>query len=150
MSGVPDDLTVEFGPLERRGMLLGVSGPSLTAVGDGEGAGLLLLLAGGSGALVVALAAMGVGIVLAFLPVQAAPLAEWVTLVVAYGGGAVTGRLSWRSGTPRAGVRLDGRPAAPVSLPEPLARARTRIVAVPWLDRTVGVLIEGPLALGEL
>ncbi|MGH8894735.1 MAG: SCO6880 family protein, partial [Actinomycetes bacterium] len=151
MTATQEDLTVEFGALEQRGLLLGVSGASLTtaAVGVVTGIGLLFVVGGSSG-LLGALSVMVAAGVVAFLPVHGNPLAEWVLLLIRYLARAASGRASWRSGTPTAGVRSDRAHVWPVQLPEPLRQARTRVVATPYVDGDVGVILDGQLVIGVL
>ena len=150
-STTQDEMTVEFGALEQRGLLLGVSGASLATAAAGVLTCLLMLfvVGGGAGLMAAIVALAGAG-VLAFVPVHGNPLAEWLGLLVRYLARAVTGRTSWRSGTPSAGVRANRRRSHPVELPEPLRQSRTRVVGTPYVEGDVGVILDGPLAIGVL
>jgi hypothetical protein len=176
-----DGLSVEFGPLERRGVLLGVSGPSLAAIAAGLPVAFGCLFAlGGSAGVLAAAAVLGAALAFALAPLRGATAAEWAVLVTGYLWRVATGRSSWRSATPTTGIlavppaeaatlALSGRsprrgarpsprasttariPAAvSVDLPAELARARTRVVAVPWGDAAAGVILDGGLAVGVL
>src|SRR5215213_2091672 len=106
-----EGLSVEFGPLERRGVLLGVSGPSLAAIA----AGLLvafgcLFALGGSAGVLAAAALLGAALAFALAPLRGATAAEWAVLVTGYLWRVATGRSSWRSATPTTGI-LAVRPA---------------------------------------
>jgi hypothetical protein len=144
-----EEFSVEFGPLEQRGVLLGISAPSLGCAAVGVGSGLVLLFTvGGTAGLFGALIAMVAGLAVALVPVQGTPLAEWILVLGGFLARTAAGRAAWRSHSPSAGTRARG--ATFVDLPEPLRRARTRVVAVPFLDRQVGVIVDGPLAIGVL
>jgi len=140
-----DDLTVEFGPLEQRGILLGVSAPSLVCVGVGVAVGLAALFGvGGALGLLAAVAVIATGLALAFVPVQGSSMAESAATILGYAGRVGTGRTAWRSADPASGRRdID-------DLPAPLRRTKTRVVSAPHLDTTVGVILDGPWAIGVL
>jgi hypothetical protein len=84
---------VEFGPLERRGVLLGISGPSLAAIaGSLPVAFGCLFAAGGTGGVLAAAAVLGAGLGFALAPLRGATAAEWAVLVTGYLFRVVTGR----------------------------------------------------------
>ena len=121
---------VEFGPLEQRGLLLGVSGPSLAVAAAGVAAGLAALFTvGGLTGLLGALTVMVLAFGAAFLPVAGARPAEWAALIAGYTARRLTRHSSFRSQAPTAGAV--GRGEVSVDLPAPLRRIRTRIASVP-------------------
>src|SRR5262245_25682169 len=88
----------QFGPLERRGVLLGLQGGQLATLGSGGALALLALhaVSGPSGALLAA------GLVLsaipaALLPIDGRPLEAWLPLLAAYGLRRLRGRRRLRS-----------------------------------------------------
>ena len=126
---VPDDVTVEFGPLEERGVLLGVSAPSMAAIGGGVLAGLAaLFLIGGTVGLLLAVALIAGGLVLGFVPLHGTRLADWAVVVVGFLARRTTGKHVWRSTAPQTGW-VPTRPA-PLPLPAALAASRTRVANV--------------------
>lgn len=146
---LPDDVTVEFGPLEERGVMLGVSGPSLAAIGGGVLAGLTALFwLGGTVGLLLAVGLMAAGLAAAFVPLQGTRVADWAVIVTGYLARRSTGRHAWRSTAPQTGW-VPARPSIP-ALPVPLARARTRVASVTLADRRVGVILDGGHAIGVL
>jgi hypothetical protein len=88
----------QFGPLERRGVLLGLSGGQLAALG---GAGALALLAlhvlPGTWAGVMPCAIALAGGTAALLPVAGRPLEAWLPLVAGYGWRRLRGRCRFSS-----------------------------------------------------
>jgi membrane protein implicated in regulation of membrane protease activity len=145
-----EGLTVEFGPLEQRGVLLGVSGPGIALIAASIPLCLVCLLVGsGALGLVVGVAALSVGVAGALVQVRGATSAEWALVLLAYLWRAVTGRRQWASGAPTLG-RHSAREDSVADLPMALRRARMRIVGVPWGDRVVGIVIDGNLAIGVL
>ena len=148
MTAAEEEFVVEFGPLEQRGLLLGVSGPSLAVAAAGVAAGLAALFTvGGLTGLLGALTVMVLASGAAFLPVAGAPAAEWAALIGAYTTRLLTRRTSFRSHAPTGGT-VAGRVG--VDLPAPLRRNRTRIAAVPFGGSQAGVIIDGDLAIGVL
>ena len=146
------ELTVEFGPLEARGILLGISGASLMTLAFAAAVALgALFLGGGGRGLLVAVCCLVAGGVAALTPVRGATISDWAGLVLTYTGRVLLGRRSWRSSSPTQGTctarRHDTRLA---DLPVTLAGAGTRVISVPWLDTSVGVVIDGHLAVGVL
>src|SRR3954447_16173596 len=102
-----EGLSVEFGPLERRGVLLGVSGPSLAAIAASlPVAFACLFAAGGSAGVLAAAAVLAAALAFALAPVRGATAAEWAVLVTGYLWRVGTGRTSWRSATPTTGVAV--------------------------------------------
>jgi hypothetical protein len=143
-------LTVEFGPLEQRGVLLGVSGPGIALIAATVPLCLVCLLAGsGALGLLVGIAALCAGVAGALVQVRGATSAEWLLVLIAYLWRTATGRREWVSGTPTLGRHATGEDPM-TDLPVALRRARMRIVGVPWGDREVGVVIDGGLAVGVL
>lgn len=148
-SNVTDDVTVEFGPLEERGVLLGVSAPSMAAIGGGVLAGLAaLFVVGGTAGLLLAVALIAGGLALGFVPLHGTRLADWAVVVVGFLVRRTTGRHVWRSTAPQAGW-IPIRPA-PLPLPAALAASRTRVANVTVGDRRVGIIIDGGCAIGVL
>ena len=168
-------LTVEFGPLEQRGILLGISAPSMVAISATVPLALLLLFtAGGTFGVLAAIVCLGVGLAFALVQVAGATAAEWAVILTGYLARAATGRTHWRSTSPTVGLALAptlvpiggavgrARRSAPrslagsrhrgpvVDLPADLARAKTRVMEVEWGDSRAGIIIDGPLAIGVL
>jgi hypothetical protein len=103
----------QFGPLERRGVLLGLQGGQLATLG---GAGALALLAlhavsGPAGALLAGALVLS-AIPAALLPVDGRPLEAWLPLLAGYGLRRLRGRRRFRSHPHLAGhlvtMRADG------------------------------------------
>jgi hypothetical protein len=76
----------QFGPLERRGLLLGLQGGQVATLGVGGTLAVLALhvLPGAAGAL-LAIGTLLAAIATALVPVHGRPLEAWLPLVVAYG-----------------------------------------------------------------
>ncbi len=82
-----------FGPLERRGLLLGLRGGQLAVLGGGGALALLALHVSGLVAAGLVLSAMGA----AFLPVDGRPLEAWLPLLAGYHLRRLRGRRRFRS-----------------------------------------------------
>ena len=138
----------QFGPLERRGVLLGLSGGQLAALG---GAGALALLAlhvlPGTWAGVMSCAIAIAGGTAALMPVAGRPLEAWLPLVAGYGWRRLRGRHRFSSRAHLWGhlvrVREDGA-VLDVLPPEdrPLCLRDLRLLEVDTGDRQqpVGVI----------
>jgi hypothetical protein len=87
-----------FGPLERRGLLLGMSSGQVGALASGGALALLALsvLSGVAGGALAALLLLG-GVAAAFLPVGGRPLEAWTPLIIAYHLRRMGGRHRFRS-----------------------------------------------------
>jgi hypothetical protein len=138
----------QFGPLERRGVLLGLSGGQLAALG---GAGALALLAlhvlPGRWAGVMSCAIAIAGGIAALMPVSGRPLEAWLPLVAGYGWRRLRGghRFSSRAHLRGHLVRVRGDGAVLDVLPpedRPLCLRDMRLLEVDAGDRQqpVGVI----------
>src|SRR4051794_13111785 len=108
-----EGLSVEFGPLERRGVLLGVPGLSLAAIAASLPFAFGCLFAvGGSAGVLAAAAVLGAALVFALSPLRGATAAEWAVLLTGYLWRVGAGRASWRSATPTTGVRTSAASVA--------------------------------------
>ena len=142
-------LTYRFGPVERRGILGQLRTGQAAVVAAGAVAAIVALdrqpsPAGGF----IGVAGLGVSLALAFAPVARRTAEEWAPIALSFALRRATGRLTFRSRAP-----ADGMPAAEQSSPRrrllrhpladpPAAVKGVRIVAVPYQDRTIGVLCE--------
>src|SRR4051794_2149009 len=120
-----DALSVEFGPLERRGILLGISGPSLAAIAVSLPVAFACLFALASSAGVLAAAAvLGGALAFALAPLRGATAAEWAVLVAGYLWRVATRRRSLRSAPPT--TRIPAVPPAAAGTPAPSGRGPPR------------------------
>ena len=88
----------QFGPLERRGLLLGLSSGQVLVLGGGAALALMVLraLPGSASGLVAGALALS-GLVAALLPVAGRPLESWLPLLAGYGLRQLRGRHRSRS-----------------------------------------------------
>ncbi len=146
-------LTYRFGPLERRG-LLGPLGPGQAGLMAGAALGAIAALdalPSATGAL-MAIALFTAGTVLALVPLGRRTSAEWLPVVLRFAWQRGNGSARFRSPLPTEGLRgrVADRPAAsagagrlePASVRPPATLRGLRIDALPYRDRTIGVLRE--------
>lgn len=108
---------VKFSRLPKRGLLLGLTAPQLTALGAGLLPLILALYLRGT-AIVAALPLAVLGAVVGLVPVAGRPVVDWLPVVCAWMRRTATGQLEFRA-------RLDRpRPAGTLALPGRAAALR--------------------------
>ena len=144
-------LTYRFGPLERRGLLGGVSAGRVLTLASGGAVAIAALDQSPSatgaleGSIAIAIAVAATAVRLGGRTVQ-----EWTPVAGSYLLSLLSGRVRFRSTAPRLGTRLQtgGRPGLPARAPanprpQPPAPLRgVSIVETNYRDRTVGALSE--------
>ncbi|HEY5098003.1 MAG TPA: SCO6880 family protein, partial [Acidimicrobiales bacterium] len=158
----PERVRYRFSPLERRGVIAGWRGGQIAAVASSLVVGVLALRSRPSAVgVLVALAAVGLGVTLAFWPIRGRTAEQWLPLAARWVAGRVGGGRQLAPG-PRAGHRVSLRPGragpdgeAVDRAPPPAPSARKRSVfggltleSVPLgpgsSDRQLGVVVDGP------
>ncbi len=136
-----------FGPLERRGVLLGLRGGQLATLSGGGALALVVLHAvSGPGGVLLATVLVLSAIPAAFLPIEGRPIEAWLPLLAGYHLRRLRGRRRFRSRAHLAGhlvtVRADGDIAEALPPEERPAHLRDlRILEVDALRETpVGVI----------
>jgi hypothetical protein len=126
--------TYNFGPLEKRGLIAGLTGVQTATLLIGSAATVLYLAGGGS--LFLASLWLVVTGLLVFAKRQGRPFVHWVGVVCLYFARKLTGRTTWRSSAPQQGTRIripidsDGEAdlnaaqivARPCDIPDPVGR----------------------------
>lgn len=106
--------TYNFGALERRGVILGLSVAQTLVLLVGSATTVLFLAAGGGLGIATLCLTLAAGLV--FLRRQGRPLVHWVDAVLLYGARRLLGRTRWRSRAPWQGTHVripisdDGQP----------------------------------------
>ncbi|MBV8527732.1 MAG: hypothetical protein JOZ75_05410 [Candidatus Dormibacteraeota bacterium] len=126
-----------FGPLERRGVILGLRPGQIAAVGIAVVL-VVILLRSSSGSLGLPLAVLTViaAFAFAFVPIAGRSVEEWSPIAVRYLARRVTGGHRYVSHAPLVG-RVAGDPAAHAPLPQALGSLE--ILAAPVQGGTLGV-----------
>src|SRR5215218_6718786 len=142
MAAGREPLRYRFGPLERRGVIAGLRGNQVAALGAGALAAAMLVRGGTVPGVGLALAAATAAVVAAFAPVGGRIVLDWAPVAAAFGARRGTGGHRFRSAAAGRGTTFRaGRPAA-ADLPKELAGVE--LLAVPYDGvQEVGVLAEG-------
>ncbi|HEX5265577.1 MAG TPA: SCO6880 family protein [Acidimicrobiales bacterium] len=134
MSAQPAEAKYRFGPLERKGVIAGLTGGQVLCIGTGLVAAVLALRSAPTVVgLVLGAGSLLVGTAAAFVPVAGRTAEEWAPVLVRWWAGRVSGTRRWRGGD-----AVAGRPAP--SPPPALRGARFLVHDSAEARRLLGVV----------